>query len=203
MSDSSREKWDKIYSDSHHSEYDPPAVRVVTENLHLLPASGKGLELACGLAANSFAIAACGIEMEAWDISAVAAERVNLRAAQRGAKVCGSARDVVTHPPADDSYDIVVVSHFLDRAIVPAIIRALKPGGLLFYQTFTRARVSDNGPKRDEWRLGEGELLTLFAELRPLVYREEGLVGDTAKGFRNEALLVAQKAETTYPLKMG
>ena len=188
-----QEKWDRIYSDNSHSENDPPAVRVVTENLHLLPSSGRGLELACGLAANSFAIAACGIEMEARDISPVAVERVNQRAAQRGVKVVASARDVVFDPPAEAAYDVVVVSHFLDRAIVPAIIAALKPGGLLYYQTFTRTRIAEGGPKSDDWRLADGELLSLFAELRPLVYREEGLVGDTAKGFRNEALLVARK----------
>lgn len=193
MDGTTQAKWDRIYSDNNHSEYDPPAVRVVMENLHLLPGSGKGLELACGLAANSFAIAACGIEMEAWDISAVAAERVNQRAAQCSIRVTASARDVVTEPPAVAAYDVVVVSHFLDRAIVPAIIDALKPGGLLFYQTFTRVRVSDSGPKRDEWRLADGELLQLFAGLKPLVYREEGIVGDTTKGFRNEALLVASK----------
>jgi 2-polyprenyl-3-methyl-5-hydroxy-6-metoxy-1,4-benzoquinol methylase len=193
MSDVTQQKWDRIYSDSSHSENDPPAVRVVMENLHLLPSSGKGLELACGLAANSFAIAACGIEMEAWDISAVAVERVNQRAAQSGVSVSASARDVVTHPPAKGEYDVVVVSHFLDRTIVPAIITALKPGGLLFYQTFTQIRVVESGPKTDEWRLAEGELLTLFAALQLRVYREEGVVGDTRKGLRNEALLVAQK----------
>ncbi len=191
MSDATREKWDRIYSErgTEHGR----AVRVVEENLHLLPTSGKGLELACGLANNSFAITAHGIEMAAWDISAVAAERVNQRATQTGAKVTACARDVVTEPPTAAEYDVVVVSHFLDRSLVPAIITALKPGGLLFYQTFTQTRVVESGPKNSDWRLADGELLTLFAALKPLVYREEGLTGDTGKGLRNEALLVAQK----------
>ena len=190
MSDPIQEKWDKIYSSG---EQEKVASRVVLENLHLLPASGKGLELACGLAANSFAIAEHGIEMEAWDISPVAAQRVNEMATRRKIKVTANARDVVVNPPATGEYDVVVISHFLDRAIVPAIINALKPGGLLFYQTFTRTRVAEGGPKTDDWRLADGELLTLFSALRPLVYREEGVMGDVSKGFRNEALLVAQK----------
>ncbi len=191
MSDVTREKWDRIYSER-SAEYGH-AARVVEENLHLLPASGKGLELACGLASNSFAIAAHGIKMEAWDISAVATARVNQRAADTGAKVTACARDIVTSPPTADEYDVVVVSHFLDRSLVPAIITALKPGGLLFYQTFTQTRVVESGPKNSDWRLADGELLTLFAGLKPLVYREEGLTGDASKGLRNEALLVAQK----------
>ncbi len=192
MSDATREKWDRIYSER-SAEYGHP-VRVVEENLHLLPASGKGLELACGLANNSFAIAARGIEMEAWDISAVAAARVNQRATETGAQVTACARDVVINPPAAGEYDVVVVSHFLDRTIIPAIINTLKPGGLLFYQTFTQTRVAESGPKTNDWRLADGELLTLFAALRPLVYREEGQTGDTSTGLRNEVLLVAQKA---------
>ncbi len=192
MSDATREKWDRIYSER-SAEYGHP-VRVVEENMHLLPASGKGLELACGLANNSFAIAARGIEMEAWDISPVAAARVNQRATETGAQVTACARDIVTEPPTAAGYDVVVVSHFLDRSLIPAIIAALKPGGLLFYQTFTQTRVAESGPKTNDWRLADGELLTLFAALRPLVYREEGLTGDTSTGLRNEALLVAQKA---------
>lgn len=191
MSDATREKWDRIYSER-SAEYGHP-VRVVEENLHLLPASGKGLELACGLANNSFAIAARGIEMEAWDISAVAAARVNQRATETGAQVTACARDIVTEPPTAAGYDVVVVSHFLDRSLVPAIITSLKPGGLLFYQTFTQTRVAEGGPKNNDWRLADGELLTLFAGLRQLVYREETLAGDVSKGLRNEALLVAQK----------
>ena len=191
MSDPTREKWDRIYSESR--EQVVPAMAVVRENLHLLPDSGAGLELACGLAANSFALAEAGFRMDAWDISPVAIEQVNQRAAQTGLHVRGEARDVVSHPPENAHYDLVVVSHFLDRSIIPAIISCLKPGGLVFYQTFTQTRVSEGGPSNMEFRLADNELLTLFAGFKVLVYREEGRQGDTGRGFRNEAMLVAQK----------
>jgi hypothetical protein len=96
-------------------------------------------------------------------------------------------------PLTSQSYDVIVVTHFLERALVSQIVSALRPGGLLFYQTFTRTRLSESGPKKDEWRLADGELLQLFSELRVLVYREEALVGNVQMGLRNEALLVAQK----------
>jgi len=186
-----QQKWDKIYNEKEQQQVN--AVRVVVENLHLLPKKGKGLELACGLAANSFLLASNGIDMEAWDISPVAAKKINQHAAQCNANVNAIARDVIANPPAKNAYDVIVISRFLDRSIAAAILQALKPGGLLFYQTFTQTCVVHNGPKKNEWRLADGELLALFSELRPLVYREEGLVGDTDKGLRNEAMLVAQK----------
>ena len=191
MTNPTREKWDKIYSKSR--EQVAAATTVVRENLHLLPDSGVGLELACGLAANSFALAGQGFKMDAWDISTVAVEQVNQRAAAEGMSVSAVARDVVEQPPEPAHYDLVVVSHFLDRSITGSIINCLKPGGLVFYQTFSQTRVGESGPSNMAFRLADNELLSLFAGFKVLVYREEGLLGDTSKGFRNEAMLVAQK----------
>ncbi|MBI3771879.1 MAG: class I SAM-dependent methyltransferase [Gammaproteobacteria bacterium] len=188
-SDAARQKWDGHYRDA----ADVPAMRVVAENLHLAPTQGRGLELACGLAGNAFLLAEHGLQMDAWDISPVAIERVNREAQRRGLVVHGAARDVMQQPLVPQSYDVIVATHFLERVLAPQICAALRPGGLLFYQTFTRTRISEGGPKKDEWRLADGELLQLFSELRVLVYREEGLVGNVQRGLRNEALLVAQK----------
>lgn len=191
MSNPTREKWDNIYSKSREQVASP--VAVVAENLHLLPETGLGLELACGLAANSFALAGQGLSMEAWDISPVVVEQVNQRAETEGVNVSAAARDVVEQPPEPAHYDVVVVSRFLDRSITASIIDCLKPGGLVFYQTFSQTRVGEGGPSSMAFRLADNELLTLFAGFKVLVYREEGLQGDTSKGFRNEAMLVAQK----------
>jgi len=111
-----------------------------------MPDSGVGLELACGLAANSFVLAGQGFKMDAWDISPVAVEQVNQRAAAEGISVSAVARDVVEQPPEPARYDLVVVSHFLDRSIISSIINCLKPGGLVFYQTFSQTRVGESGP---------------------------------------------------------
>jgi tellurite methyltransferase len=64
---------------------------------------------------------------------------------------------------------------------------------LVFYQTFTREKSADCGPSNPAYLLEENELLRLFSGLRILAYREEGNVGDVAQGFRNEAMIVAQK----------
>ncbi len=184
-----QDRWDKIYQNSGSV----PAMAVVRENVHLLPQEGVGLELACGLAANSFMLAEHGITMDAWDISPVAAARVNKMAQELSLPVTAVDRDVITQPPETAHYDVIVISHFLDRSIVPAIINCLKPGGLVFYQTFCRTRVSAGGPSNEDFRLADGELLSLFSDLKVIAYRENGLLGDVAQGLRNEAMLVAQK----------
>jgi len=172
----------------------PRAAHVLRENQHLLPASGRALDLACGLGGNALLLAASGLETWAWDISGIAVARVQAVAQQRGVALHAEMRDVVACPPCAESFDVIVVSRFLERDLAPALIEALRPAGLLFYQTFTQVTVGDaKGPMNPAYRLAPQELLTLFHPLRLLVYREEGNVGDTTRGWRNEALLVAQK----------
>lgn len=185
-----REHWDERYRDTDLRQ-DP--ARVLTENLHLLPAEGKALDLACGLGANAVLLAERGLKTWAWDISPVAIRRLEDQSWEANLDLEAVVRDVTVAPPEADSFDVIVVSRFLDRALAPKLVEALRPGGLLFYQTFTREKIDEGGPGNPDFLLEDGELLKLFAALQPRVYREEGLLGDTSQGFRNEALLVAQK----------
>jgi SAM-dependent methyltransferase len=184
-------KWDARYRER------PPGgeipARVLLENRHLLPASGNALDLACGRGANALLLAEWGFSVVAWDISKIAIEQLRAEAARRKLRIDARVRDVVAQPPSAASFDIIVVSRFLHRALSPAIAAALRPWGLLFYQTFTAEKVSANGPNNPEYLLQPNELLALFRELRVIVYREEGCIGNTTQGLRNEAMLVAQK----------
>lgn len=186
-------KWDRIYQ----GREGPPArpSRVLMENAHLLPEGGRSLDLACGLGGSALFLAERGFESHAWDVSEVAIDRLVANAGELGLAVHGAVRDIVSDPPDEAAFDVIAVAHFLDRAIVPALISALRPGGLVFYQTFTRHRVLGSGPKNDDFRLADNELLGMFSGLRLLVYREEGVQGDLTKGLRDEAMIVAQKVQ--------
>lgn len=189
--DDSRSKWDAIYSKK--TGFPGVPTRVLAENVHLLPSAGVALEIACGLAGNAVLLAERGLETCAWDISEVAIRQVDEYAQARGLPLSGEARDVTERPPEPDRYDVIVIAHYLDRGLAPHLVHALRRGGLLFYQTFTRTRVTDTGPGNPEFRLADNELLGLFSPLRLLVYREEGRVGALDQGLRDEALIVAQK----------
>ena len=70
-----------------------------------------------------------------------------------------------------NAFDLILCFNFLDRQILPAIKCALKPGGLMFYETFTVDYLKYSSFKR-EWVLEHNELLDAFSELRILYYRE-------------------------------
>ncbi|MCF6324448.1 MAG: class I SAM-dependent methyltransferase [Gammaproteobacteria bacterium] len=186
-----QKKWDAIYQKAAEGEYS--AVRVLQENQHLLPKGGCALELACGMAANAAFLAQHGLCTTAWDISEVVIERLKASPAMKDLAITFEARDIVRQPPPAASFDVITVSYFLDRSLVPYIKRALKPLGLIFYQTFTQTYVNEGGPRSRDFRLADNELLQLFSDYQVLVYREEGCVGELQQGYRDEALIVAQK----------
>ncbi|WP_417550261.1 class I SAM-dependent methyltransferase [Methylophaga sp.] len=187
-----QQKWDQRYREVIGS-YPEPAL-VLQQNQHLLPKQGHALDLACGLGANALLLTKLGLQTQAWDISNEALAKLSAEAQRRQLDVRTEQRDVSTEPPAENSFDVIVVSHFLDRQLCSQLVKALKPNGLMFYQTFCRDKVDNKGPQNPEFLLADNELLSLFAGLKIRAYREESLLGDITQGWRNQAMLVAQKS---------
>lgn len=185
-----QKKWDQIYQ---QHEAEPHVAEVLQHNHYLLPAQGVALDLACGRGGNALFMAEKGLAVQAWDISPVAIEKLAVTAAEKGLDIDAVVRDVFTEPPEENSVDVLVVSLFLERQLCPAIMAAIKPGGLLLYQTFCDQKVDDSGPSNPEYLLADNELLSLFSGLKLRVYREEALLGDQAMGMRNQAWLLAEK----------
>ncbi len=186
------EKWNARYAAA------PAAVGeaawVLREHAHLLPRQGQALDLACGLGANALLLAEYGLEVAAWDSASVAIERLRTEAAARGLRLDAAVRDVLHEPPAAASLDVIVVAHFLERSLFPALLAALRPGGLLFYQTFTSERVDGlDTPSNPDFLLAPHELFQLCQPLRMLAYREDGLAGDLQQGLRARAACVGMR----------
>jgi len=183
-----QEKWDQ----KHTNAQSPGEIaRVLSENLHLLPPQGDALDLACGRGANALQLARCGLNVQAWDISPVAIERLRTEADQLNLQLTAQVKDVTICPPEISSFDVVIVSHFLERNLAGAIERALRVGGVLFYQTFSQS--SGNGPRTKSFYLKDNELLELFPNLKLRVYRNESQLGDLNLGWRGLAMMVAEK----------
>jgi tellurite methyltransferase len=134
---------------------------------------GPVLDLACGYGRHSLAAARLGLPVLAVDRDDEA-----LRTLQRIAPPliqCVRA-DLETGagiPVAPASCGAVLVFRFLCRSLAPAIVEALRPGGLLLYETFTtHQRDLGQGPRNPAFLLEPGELEKLFAALRPIVCEE-------------------------------
>ena len=184
-------KWNNIYT---HANYGQTQVaEVLDHHQYLLPATGVALDLACGLGVNALLLAEKGLETHAVDISTIALNKLKHRAREKNLTIHCQQHDLDHKALPENQYDIIIVSRFLNRALSKTIINALQPQGLLFYQTFTQAKITNAPPNNPEYLLAENELLNLFSVLKIRFYQEYARAGNPQQGNRNEALYIGQK----------
>jgi tellurite methyltransferase len=184
------DKWDAIYS---QADRDDNVATVLSEHAFLLPSTGAALDLACGLGGNAVFLAQQGLAVTALDISSVAINKLTHCANEHKLTINACQQQITPDTLKPDTYDVIVVSRFLDRTLMNAIIDALKTNGLLFYQTFTREKATPTPPHNPDYLLANNELLALFAPLSVVFYQENALIGQHQQGLRNEAQFIGQK----------
>jgi SAM-dependent methyltransferase len=139
---------------------------------------GPVLDLACGEGRHALATAALGARAVALDRDAAALAALARRAFREALPALPVRADLETGlglPFRERSFGAILVFCYLWRPLAPALAAALRPGGLLLYETFTlHQRELGYGPRNPAFLLEERELPRLFPELEVLHY-EEGL----------------------------
>lgn len=151
----------------------------LTIHRHLLPATGDALDLASGSGRNAVWLAEQGFQTLAVDRNATALEALNEEAMLRRLALRTHVVDLENGQPflEPESFDVIVVVHYLHRPLFPALVRAVRPGGVLVYETFTRAQAARGKPTNPAFLLEPGELLTLVRPLEILANREGDFEG--------------------------
>ena len=151
------------------------------ENIGLLPRGRSVLDVASGRGRHALYLAAAGWSVHAVDRDAEALAA--LRAAAQG--LCGPVTtetlDLETSPPPSlgvERYGGALVFNYLHRPLMPAIVEAVAPGGVLVYETFTVGQARRGRPTNPAFLLADGELGTLIAPLAVLRAREGDVDGN-------------------------
>ena len=149
------------------------------DHRHLLPGAGNALDLACGRGRHALWLGQRGLTTDAIDLNADAIAFVNAEAARLGLPVRGIVADLETGAPVlpRDTYDLIVVVHYLHRPLWPSLRAALRRGGVLVYETFTTAQAARGKPTNPEFLLEPGELRELVAPWDVLAEREGDFEG--------------------------
>jgi len=168
----------------------PPTAWLVA-NAHLLPASGRALDVACGTGRHALWLARRGLATTALDRDAAAIGELRAAAARDALAVRAEVADLEDGTWVLDqlAFDVVVVVHYLHRPLFPMLLRALRPGGVLVYETFTRAQALRGKPTNPDFLLEAGELLERVRGLEVLASREGDFDG------RFVASVVARRPE--------
>jgi len=186
-----------------HSQ-DPAPSRFLTQQASRLP-KGRALDVASGSGRHALYLASLGFEVQAIDRDAEALFKLASAAKQRNlpnltVKTVDLERttDERQEFPANN-YDVIVVSFYLHRPLFPWIVEALRPNGVLLYETFTIENYfRQRHPRRWEFCLAHNELLRLTSALRVLSYDEGEHDTGSGRGSVFTAQLLAQKAGPTY-----
>lgn len=169
--------WNRKYSEKSHMAMEPDPFLVSAYSEFLAGASpGTALDVAGGVGRHTLWLAQRGWMVKLLDVSEVGMEhaRKTIFASGAEAGVEFEVADLqICRGLGEDQYDLILVFFFLQRELFPALLSALKPGGLLLYKTYTldQKRFA-GGPSHPMHLLEPDELLHAFASLRILHYHE-------------------------------
>jgi tellurite methyltransferase len=150
------------------------------DNADLWPGGGTALDVACGRGRHSILMARSGFDVDALDRSAEAIAELRDLAERLRLRIHAQQLDLETTPPPDlgsQKYDVVMGFNYLHRPLMPALRDAVKPGGRIFYETFTRRQAERGHPRNPAFLLEAGELERLMAPLTILRAREGDIDG--------------------------
>jgi tellurite methyltransferase len=138
------------------------------------PARPRALDLAMGRGRHALLLARCGFETFGVDLRRAAVRDAMDAAAREGLHVRGWCADLGAGAPLPGAaFDLIVVARYLQRDLFGAIAAALKPGGVVIYETFTVAqRALGTGPTSPAHLLERGELRERFPGWDLLDYEE-------------------------------
>ncbi len=164
------------WNETHRGKSAPgDAEPFVVEMLPLLPRGGLVLDVAAGRGRNALALAGGGMRVVAADFSEVALRVLAGVARSNQLPIWPLLMDFDKFGVRNQSFDAIVDVNFLDRALFPHFVRALKPGGILLAETFLIEQAEIGHPSDPRFLLKHFELRELLGALELLRYRE-GLV---------------------------
>jgi tellurite methyltransferase len=153
-------RWNHRYTQDGHAWQGRRPRQLLREFAHLLPDQGMALDAAAGVGLHGLFLAERGLHVIALDVSEVGLRLARESAQRRGLWLETAVFDL-SHPWLPANYfDVIANFRFLERATFPVYRQALKPGGLLFFETFLKTDPQGDYP---DHYLNPGELKQAFA----------------------------------------
>lgn len=170
-----------------HRHADEPA-KLLVDFIKRLP-RGRCLDVAMGRGRNALFLAGAGFEVEGLDRDPEAVAACQEIARSRGLSLKAQVADLESYSLPAERYDLIVCFYYLQRDLIPQMCKALRPAGVIVYETFLIDQHLRTGhPRRQEYCFEHNELLDFFRPFRVLFYHEGEIEGGTWA-----ARIIAQK----------
>jgi SAM-dependent methyltransferase len=142
---------------------------------HLIKLNGRVLDVACGAGRHMQYLHNLGHQCLGVDRSPEA-----LSEAQQFGQVLEADIENGPWPLTGQQFDLVLVTNYLWRPLMPQILESIAPEGLLIYETFAVGQETIGKPSRPDFLLTPGELIQRFESLHVIAY-EDGYWDQPAK----------------------
>jgi SAM-dependent methyltransferase len=136
----------------------------------LIPPGASVLDIACGSGRHLRWLAARGLR-----VTGVDRDRDALARSAGVAELIEADLESGPWPLEGRRFDAVVVTNYLWRPLLPAIVGSVDDAGVLLYETFAAGHQAIGRPTNPEFLLRRGELLAAAATLRIVAF-EDGFV---------------------------
>ena len=171
-----RERWNQKYRETPGVwlEPDPFLAWAFSKYIQpLLPQGGSALDLAGGAGRHSIWLAKLGWDVTLIDLSETGVELARQNAGPLASHIHCVIDDLTQFRASQTQFDVVMGFFYLEREIFPEIVKAVCPGGVLLYKTYTADQLKlPGGPKDASHLLARGEILRLVGGMRVLHYCE-------------------------------
>ena len=134
---------------------------------HLIHPGSRVLDVACGAGRHMRWLAEQGHRVQGVDRNPEA-----LALAQAFGQVTCADIESGPWPFSGQSFDAVVVTHYLWRPLLPVIVQSVAAGGVLIYETFAAGNETVGKPSRPDFLLQAGELLQATSGLHAVAYED-------------------------------
>ncbi len=167
-----RERWNEKYRSSPESWIEPDEFLAWAFFKFIQPAfpnGGRCLDFAGGAGRHALWLAQQGWDVTLIDISEAGIELARQKTGPLAPHIHLVVDDLTHFRAPQTHFDLVMVFYYLDRIIVPELVRALRPGGLLLYKTYTLEQLKlGHGPSDPARLLAPGELKRIMSGLQIL-----------------------------------
>ena len=184
MAQEDKERWNKKYQDN---KIPDKPIKLITDYAKL--SIGKqALDIACGMGRHSKYLASLGFEVDALDISNVALDQL-----KEIPRIHAKEVDFDTYRLPKEKYDLIVCTYYLERKLFPQMIEALRPNGIILFETFLHHPQNERAPSNPAFMLKAGELEATFDKSCELLHTPEFWDEDYLGYKTMKASMVARK----------
>ncbi len=166
-------KWDTRYSKRSYV-YGKAPVKFLATNFEYIPYGGTVLDMGMGEGRNAVFLAQKGYLVTGVDVSSVAVKKARILAKEYGVKLQTMVASLNKYDFPKENFDAIIVFYYVDRSLTEKIVKWLKPGGVLIFESHTvkQRKKKEFANEPVEYFLKEQELLTMFKGFKILKYEE-------------------------------